>query len=648
MWFSPFPINDTTCGEIPAIPQINELNIILDDRNWTRVSGTFTATNSARFLLLGNFDINANTQAVPVGGNFTNARYYVDDVTVIELVPGINVFGNTTICYGESTVLNAVGDTLYQWAETANPTVIIGTGPSLQVSPLVTTSYNVYGLNDTSTVTVNVIPLPVINLGNDTIVCPGSPVMLDAFIFGSTYLWQDGFTGPLYAASQPGTYSVIVTNIYGCVGTDIIQISNYGLPSTNLGNDTTLCAGDSLTLNAFYPGATYLWHDGSNGPTYLASSSGSYSVTVTDINGCRSNDYILISNFPLPGVNLGNDTSLCQGDQIAWNVLQPGATYLWHDGSVQPTNQSTTGLNWVEVTNSLGCTGIDSIMISRYPNPAVNLGNDTVLCPGEILVLDASIINGSYLWNNGSILPQRTLSATGSYWIEVTDNNGCSARDTININYVSSTAISLGNDTIVCEGSNLLLDVSLAGAAYMWQDGSNMPTYSVTQSGLYYVEVTLNGCTAFDTILISFDPTPSVNLGNDTTLCDGETIILDALQANATYIWQDASTNPFFQPTISGVYQVTVTLGICSSSDAIDITFNPLPVIDLGPDASYCDDETATLTVQGNYSFIWQDGSTGSSYQVNSPGVYSVTASNGNCSSNDSVDISFKNCNCQL
>lgn len=132
---------------------------------------------------------------------------------------------------------------------------------------------------------------------------------------------------------------------------------------------------------------------------------------------------------------------------------------------------------------------------------------------------------------------------------------------------------SLGNDTTLCENEVLILDASTFNASYKWQDNSTNSTLNVTQEGTYWVEVT-NGCgTETDSITVSFNPLPTVNLDNYKLICDGETITLDAKFPNATYLWQDNSSDPTFYVTEPGNYWVEVSNSCGVISDTIFAEF---------------------------------------------------------------------------
>ena len=223
----------------------------------------------------------------------------------------------------------------------------------------------------------------------------------------------------------------------------------------------------------------------------------------------------------------------------------------------------------IDVSGSIDNSAI-AWAIFGNTSSTINLGNDTTLCQGETLALDATTPNATYLWQDNSTNPTFNVNQQGTYWVQVT-GNCISTTDTINVNYNPAPTINLGNDTTLCQGETLALDATTLNATYLWQDNSTNPTFNVNQQGTYWVEVTVNNCNSSDTIQVNYTPSPTINLGNDTTLCQGGTLALDATTLNATYLWQDNSTNPTFNVNQQGTYWVQVTVNNCNSSDTISI-----------------------------------------------------------------------------
>ena len=165
----------------------------------------------------------------------------------------------------------------------------------------------------------------------------------------------------------------------------------------------------------------------------------------------------------------------------------------------------------VTITDINNCTIQDSITISTLPIYSVNLGNDTVLCLGESLTLEAITPNTvAYLWQDNSTQATYTVTTDGSYFVEITDNNGCLASDTILITYAQIELLQPLGDTTICEGTQAIFDATATNAIqYVWQDGSTSPTFSTSEAGDYSVTVTNNyNCTADFTVNVAVDLPP--------------------------------------------------------------------------------------------------------------------------------------------
>jgi gliding motility-associated-like protein len=278
-----------------------------------------------------------------------------------------------------------------------------------------------------------------------------------------------------------------------------------------------------------------------------------------------------------PQINIGSDTTICEGESLTLNVNCSGCSYLWQDGSTSSNYEVTqSGTYWVQATNSMG-TDTDSIDVSFISPPSVNLGLDTILCNGQTLMLNAINSQASeYLWQDGSTESNYLVQESGTYWLEIS-NLGCSYTDTIIVDYIDLADIDFGQDTVLCEGQNLTLELSNLNATYLWQDNSINSNLSINQSGTYWAVVSLDNCTVSDTINITFVPVPNIFLGNDTTLCQGDTLNIDLSNLNATYLWQDNSINSSIEILQPGTYWVQVTQNTCLASDTINVNFNTIP-----------------------------------------------------------------------
>ena len=341
--------------------------------------------------------------------------------------------------------------------------------------------------------------------------------------------------------------------------------------TVNLGNDTTLCQGATLTLNAGNPGDTYVWQDNSTNQTFTVTGPGTYWVQVTGSCGSDA-DTIVVNYTPIPTVNLGNDTSFCPGDQLVLDVTTAGATYLWQDNSTNATYTVNSAGTYSVVVDVNGCSASDSMDVTYGNSISVSLGNDTSFCVGAAYQLNTTTAGATYLWQDNSTNPTLNVTTTGTYWVQVTNSCG-TATDSVNISFNAAPAVSLGNDTTLCQGAFIDYHVTTAGATYLWQDNSTSDTYHVTQPGTYWVQVDVNGCEGTDSATVLYINLPLPALGNDTTLCEGASMVLHVSSPGAAYLWQDSTTNASFSVNAQGTYWVRITNSCGIVTDSIDISF---------------------------------------------------------------------------
>gem|GEM_PF-1777939 len=557
----------------------------------------------------------------------------VIDVTV-EALPTVDIGDDATLCPGETLVLNASGLGLsYAWSTGAtSPTITVPSNGTYAV-----TVTNAANCTATDAVTITYATPGAIDLGADFALCAGESATLDATLPGAAYAWSTGATTPTISVATSGTYSVVVTQ-GTCTVNDAVNVVVNPMPSVELGNDVTLCAGEDITLDATWPGATYVWSTGATTPTITASSTGTYSVDVT-LNGCVASDVINVTVLSATSVNIGADATICDGEVVTLDATTAGATYLWSTGATSATiDVTTTGTYSVEVFSGL-CSVTDQATITVDPMPSVELGNDVTLCAGEDIILDATWPGASYVWSTGATTPTITASTTGTYSVDVTLND-CVASDVINVTVLSATSLNIGADATICDGEVVTLDATTPGATYLWSTGATTPTIDVTSTGTYSVEVFSGLCSVTDQATITVDPMPSVELGNDVTLCAGEDIILDATWPGASYVWSTGATTPTITASATGTYSVEITLNGCVASDVINVTVLSATSVNIGADATICDGEVVTLdATTAGATYLWSTGATTPTIDVTTTATYSVEVFSGLCSVTDQAII---------
>lgn len=342
------------------------------------------------------------------------------------------------------------------------------------------------------------VPGPIVNLGNDSSYCSGT-ITLNAGNPGFNYLWSTGATTQQINVTAGGTYWVTITDpTGGCTSTDTIIFSGSGL-TVNLGADTIICGGNQLTLNAGNSASSCVWNTGDTTSVITATTSGTYSVIITNAQGCTGSDAISINFQPPLQVELGNDSVYCNGT-IALNAGNPGCTYLWNTGSnSQLIGISSGGTYWVIVATPAGCIASDTITFQSALQ--VSLGGDIIDCIGNPVTLTASGTGTSYLWSTGATSNSIVVMTAGQYWVMGSDSF-CSSTDTINV-ILQMLTVNLGPDIVTCD-SVMNLYSPITGDTYQWSTGETTSSILVSTPGTYSLTVTSGNCTGSDVVNIVF------------------------------------------------------------------------------------------------------------------------------------------------
>ncbi len=409
-----------------------------------------------------------------------------------------------------------------------------------------------------------------------------------------------------------------------------------------LGIDTAFCNFNTYELKAYASTtASYRWSTGATTPSITITTPGEYRAEVTFGNSCVIRDTVKIEQIITPVFDLGKDTILCNNQTVTLKLPTiTNATYTWQDGKTTPQYLVTQAGTYKGEINIKGCKAEDSIKVAYVSGASFSLGKDTTLCIGQTLNYNFNINGANFRWQDGTTTPQYLVNKSGIYWLEVS-TNACKIRDSVVIAYVDPGSFDLGKDTTLCEGQTLRLKPILPNATFQWQDGSRNQEFVVVSAGLFKVKATVANCSATDSVQVAYKPSPKFDLGNDTTLCDNDILTLNATaQTGSTYRWQNNTTSPTFNVNSANSYKVIVNLNGCEKSDSINIAYTAPPNLELGNDTTICESTTYTLKSNSNGDkFKWQDGSTGSSFNVTKAGKYLLSASLKGCVRKDSVVI---------
>jgi hypothetical protein len=349
------------------------------------------------------------------------------------------------------------------------------------------------------------------------------------------------------------------------VATKNVNLSASPVPTVNLGPNASYCAGTIVNLNAGAGFPNYQWSNGFITQTALATTTGNYSVTVTNAAGCIGSDTIslTISGSLAPPGWPANQT-ICAGA-----LITPGSysTYLWSTGattsSIVPASSGTYS---VTVSNG-GCFVASSTTVTVASAPTPNLGPNTSFCQNSGFTLNAGP-GTSYNWSTGATTPTITPNASGTYSVTVS-NGSCTGSSSVNLTMLPNPVPTISQSPlVVCVGSTAALNAGI-WSSYLWSTGATTSSITVSPPGTWSVTVTDgNGCTGSGSISISVLPAPTFSLGADTFICADTFVTLDGPAGMGTYIWSNAMLTSSINVNTGGTYALTVTdVNGCTASD---------------------------------------------------------------------------------
>jgi len=459
-----------------------------------------------------------------------------------------------------------------------------------------------------------------------------------------------------------GYVRVLLDQYFCTTGTssaDVIMTMNSpgtGNPTLSPAPDQQACYGQPANIGIAGNGSggappyTYNWIPTSNltitnapnSTVTTVTTSAIYTLTITDQNGCLDMDTVQVSVLTAPPVALGNDTTFC-GTGIVLDAGNPGSSFLWNTGAGTQTLLVTQSGNYsVSVQFPSGCINQDNINVTINTPPSYTLGPDTSSC-GNMVSVDAGSGYVSYAWSTGGTSQMENVTTNDTISVTVVDNNGCVLTDTIGVVLNPAPVVALGPDITQCGGS-ATLDAGNPGALFFWSNSTSSQQTTVSSTGTYFVNVlTQAGCAGADTINVTINNQPMVNLGPDTSICLTN-VILDAGNPGSTYLWSNSQTSQVVTVG-SGTYNVLVTdPSGCSDRDTITVTTNVPPVVTACADTAICPGGTATLTATGALTYLWSNNATTTPTTVSPANntAYYVTGTDANgCQASDVVIVTL-------
>ncbi len=477
---------------------------------------------------------------------------YRDSVLVNVGAPfTLTATNDATICDVQGIQLNATpsiaGDYTYNWMPSNSLTGFYGSSPIAQ--PTSTTLYQVIATSEqgcTATEDVNITVSALLNLqlsATDSTLCAGEQTQLTATLannpLGVSYAWSPaiGLTNTQQASTNASptddiTYLCTVTHLAsGCQLSSEIAIDVTPAFSVSITpNEIASCIVAGMPVNATsnYNGVlNWNWspwnivNDATSSSTTLSGNAdGVLTMTATSETGC-----IAVASINITQAEeitfLGTDTGFCVGEGVTLDTGWP-STYsvVWN---TQQTTSSIVvnqpGIYHVDVTSPEGCQSEDEILVTEFSYPVVQLGGDSSLCSGELLVLNAGNPGLNSVWSNGLQTSQINVTSGGLYSVTV-DNGYCFTSDEINVEFHTLPVNPFVSEVNHCFAfqSQLALDAQNSGSTYLWNTGSTSQILPATSIGIYSVRVTTeNNCSASFGIEVKGDCPVTIYIPNSFT-----------------------------------------------------------------------------------------------------------------------------------
>lgn len=404
------------------------------------------------------------------------------------------------------------------------------------------------------------------SLGEDFYLCSEEET-LSAGIEGVSYLWSDGSEENTLTATDKGTYSLTVTST-NCSFADTINIQKHDKITIFKSSDSTMCNETPIVLDAGLADS-HTWQDNSNKQTHTVFQAGQYWVDITKDN-CMYSDTINIKSETIADI-FRDEYPICDEDTI---LILPetiiDAEFHWPDGTISPFWETSTEEEITVEIQTPHCTTDETIIIAKGTIDDFSLGNDTLLCYGESIILKCDIEEVMYSWNTGSDKNSMQVQTEGLYFIDIT-NEKCSKSDSIFIDYETQISIDAGNDTTLCPNERIRLLVNTNADSTIWLFNNHQVQPVASEEGIYTAKGSIGECFAEDSKQIHLEEPFADILPSDTTLCHGDEIILQSPFENIMFILENNNSMNEYLIKNPGLYIINTSDGKCTQSETIEV-----------------------------------------------------------------------------
>ncbi|MBK9152558.1 MAG: hypothetical protein IPM26_16950 [Saprospiraceae bacterium] len=592
---------------------------------------------TAEFTALGGVSFAWSNGATTAAITVSNAGVYRVTVTdangcistgertlTINNLPTAAISGAEEICEGSSTDFTATGGVSYVWntgATTANLNI-----SNAGLYRVTVTDAN--GCTATASKSLTISANPTATITGQSSICEGATAEFTA-LGGVSYAWSNGASTAAITVSNAGVYRVTVTDANGCISTGERTLTINNRPTAAISGADEICEGSSTDFTAT-GGVSYVWNTGANTNILNINTSGNYTVTVTDANGCTATAAKSLTISANPTATITGQSSICEGAATEFTALG-GVSYAWSNGaSTAAITVSNAGVYRVTVTDANGCisTGERTLTINNRPAAAIS-GADEI-CEGSST--DFTATGGvSYVWNTGATTANLNISNAGLYSVTVTDANGCTATAAKSLTISTNPTATITGQNSICEGAATEF-TALGGLSYAWSNGATTATITVSNAGVYRVTVTdANGCISTGERTLTINNRPAAAISGADEICEGSSTDFTAT-GGVSYVWNTGATTANLNISNAGLYSVTVTdANGCTATAAKSLTISTNPTATITGQSSICEGAATEFTALGGVSYAWSNGASTAAITVSNAGVYRgrVTDANG-------------------
>ncbi|WP_212003314.1 ice-binding family protein [Chitinophaga sp. HK235] len=544
-------------------------------------------------------------------------------------LPVCTIEGNSAICPGSSTQLCApAGAASYLWSTGATTNCITVNAAGTYTVTVTSAT----GCTSTCSKTITVSQTPGCLITGSGTICEGGSTQLCVPAGATSYLWSTGATTNCITVSTPGTYTVTVTDVGGCVSTCSKTVTTSTTPVCTIEGNSAICPGGSTQLCVPAGATSYLWSTGATTNCITVSTPGTYTVTVTNAGGCVSTCSKTVTTSTTPVCMITGSGTICQGGSTQLCVPAGATSYSWNTGATTnciTVNSPATYI--VAVTDAGGCVSTCSKTVTTSTTPVCTITGSDTICQGQSTQLCVPAGATSYLWSTGATTNCITVSTPGTYTVTVTNAGGCVSTCSKTVTTSTTPVCTITGSDTICQGQSTQLCVPAGATSYLWNTGATTNCITVSTPGTYTVTVTnAGGCVSTCSKTVTTSTTPVCTITGSGTICEGQSTQLCVPAGATSYLWSTGATTNCITVSTPGTYTVTVTnAGGCVSTCSKTVTVSAPIVCSIYGDTSICQGQTTKLCAPaGCIKYLWNTGATTSCINVSTPGTYTVTTTN--------------------